>query len=330
MNPNQYNPSGFPAHGHDGNQQNSMFPPSGGPAYPDLHSQGQHAHHNVNMRQAPPQQAYGGGPGPGGAPLFQDLASGQQQFFNQVSESPLAAIGLQYGGQMFAGGKDYVDSKLGQVLSRGVLKYYFNVNNSYVLNKIKILLCPFLNRSWKRRMVRTQHGDQFLPPRDDINAPDLYIPTMAFVTYVLAVAFVYGTALKFTPELIGMTASTAFVLLTLEVLFIKAGFYITDAASVPIVDVVSYCGYKYVSLVICILAGFLFGTSAYYLCLLVLGLFMTVFMVRTMRVVLLSDPATQQVVDPQSHGESAMRRNYLVLLVGVLQPVLLYFLGVTV
>jgi hypothetical protein len=29
--------------------------------------------------------------------------------------------------------------------------------------------------------------------QDDLNAPDLYIPLMAFVTYVLLAAFVLGT-----------------------------------------------------------------------------------------------------------------------------------------
>jgi hypothetical protein len=32
----------------------------------------------------------------------------------------------------------------------------------------------------------------YKPPSDDINAPDLYIPTMAFVTYCLAMG--YGLA----------------------------------------------------------------------------------------------------------------------------------------
>lgn len=33
----------------------------------------------------------------------------------------------------------------------------------------------------------------FLPPKDDINAPDLYIPVMSFVTYIITVSFMLGT-----------------------------------------------------------------------------------------------------------------------------------------
>ena len=61
-------------------------------------------------------------------------------------------------------------------------------------------------------------GESYLPPRDDINAPDLYIPvslllftlcslgvthslsspqTMAFVSYVLVVAFLMGEAWQY-------------------------------------------------------------------------------------------------------------------------------------
>lgn len=30
------------------------------------------------------------------------------------------------------------------------------------------------------------------PPTHDLNAPDLYIPSMAFVTYILLSGYVYG------------------------------------------------------------------------------------------------------------------------------------------
>jgi hypothetical protein len=36
-----------------------------------------------------------------------------------------------------------------------------------------------------------------LTPAEDINSPDLYIPTMAFVTYVLLVGLFMGTKLVY-------------------------------------------------------------------------------------------------------------------------------------
>eukprot|EP01112_Ceratiomyxa_fruticulosa_P017366 TRINITY_DN5396_c0_g1_i4.p1 TRINITY_DN5396_c0_g1~~TRINITY_DN5396_c0_g1_i4.p1 ORF type:complete len:352 (-),score=52.12 TRINITY_DN5396_c0_g1_i4:119-1174(-) len=294
-------------------------PPPTNPSYPHVYG-GISAGNNQSMlgghpNQQPVQR--------GGGHIFEDLGA-RDQFISQVP-NPIAQMGLQYGGKIFDSGIEYVDQKFGRYISSGILKYYFNVNNSYVLNKIKLLLCPLLHRSWKRRMVRTANGDQFLPPRDDLNAPDLYIPTMALVTYILAVAFVYGTVDKFTPEVLGMTASTSLVLLALEILFIKGGFYVTNAANISFIDIAAYSSYKYVPTVVSILGGFFLGRYIYYLITLSLGIFMTIFMVKTLRVVLLAETSGTSM-DMQSQTS----RNYLLLLVGLLQPILIYFLSVYV
>jgi hypothetical protein len=39
--------------------------------------------------------------------------------------------------------------------------------------------------------------EAYLPPNQDYNAPDLYIPVMAFITYVLLVAFFMGTMYQY-------------------------------------------------------------------------------------------------------------------------------------
>lgn len=41
--------------------------------------------------------------------------------------------------------------------------------------------------------MRVGEVDTYAFPREDINAPDLYIPAMAFVSYILLVGFVHGT-----------------------------------------------------------------------------------------------------------------------------------------
>ena len=112
--------------------------------------------------------------------------------------------------------------QFGRFMTIAPLKYYFNVNNSYVMNKMRLLVCPFFHKvcvkylsdslniihlssilfnkiqlkliqQWKRRIIRVGEVDSYAFPREDINAPDLYIPTMAFVTYILLVGFVFGT-----------------------------------------------------------------------------------------------------------------------------------------
>lgn len=53
------------------------------------------------------------------------------------------------------------------------LKHYFNVSNSYVVSKLYIVLFPWRHRPWSR----TQQDSFYLPPREDINSPDMYIPS---------------------------------------------------------------------------------------------------------------------------------------------------------
>lgn len=52
------------------------------------------------------------------------------------------------------------------------LKTYFAVDTSYVLKKLSIVLFPFSHKNWM--LQYSQSGPT--PPREDVNAPDLYIP----------------------------------------------------------------------------------------------------------------------------------------------------------
>jgi protein transport protein YIF1 len=56
-----------------------------------------------------------------------------------------------------------------------------------------------------------------VPPKLDLNAPDMYIPAMAFVAYMLMVGIAFGRHDKFTPELVGLQASSALAWYLFEV-----------------------------------------------------------------------------------------------------------------
>jgi hypothetical protein len=91
----------------------------------------------------------------------------------------------------------------------------------------------------------------YRPPREDINAPDLYIPVMAFVTYVLTFGILLGSGQKFTPDVLGMTSSTAIALWATQVCFIRLGCYLLNVAGpVPMLDLVAYTGYKFIGIII--------------------------------------------------------------------------------
>jgi len=256
---------------------------------------------------------------------------------------------------MLNSANQYVGNTVGRFLTLSPFKYYFNVNNSYVFNKIKLLLCPFLHKSWKRRIGRHNEVDSYVPPREDINAPDLYIPTMAFVTYILLVGFVLGTNLKFTPEVLGVTASTGLFVLAVEILLIKTGFYLLNCGNVSLTDLAAYCGYKFVGAVLNIVVGMTASTYIFYAVTLYTGICMAIFMVRTLRIVLTLEqggvgvmggmnigmhgglsgpgmgmgPGTGAGMIPGTGSDGTMTRNYFLLFVAVLQILLVYFLGIS-
>merc|ERR1719327_1809982 len=101
-------------------------------------------------------------------------------------------------------------------VSIGQLKYYFAVDNSYVTRKLRLLLFPFIHSDWS---IRYNH-DEPVQPRFELNAADLYIPSMAFVTYILVVGYMLGMQDRFSPEVLGTTSGSALTALILEILAI--------------------------------------------------------------------------------------------------------------
>jgi hypothetical protein len=264
------------------------------------------------MRPQQPQQA-----------LFSDM---QGDFLNnvaQITDNPLLRVGIDQGSRWAedAGRKGL--EGITRYLEATNLKYYFNINNSYVPNKLKVILCPILHKSWTRRITQTPDGkEQYLPPKDDLNAPDLYIPLMAFVTYVLLAAFVLGTRDEFTPEMLGKLASSGLISLGFEVVFLKFGFYLLNSMNCSVFDLLSYAGYIFVSLCVNHIVGLLLKTYAYYCSVVLTGIFIAIFMVRTLRLLILPD---QEMANTPL---ASSKRSYFLLSVAVLQLVMAYFLGV--
>jgi hypothetical protein len=74
---------------------------------------------------------------------------------------------------------------------------------------------------------------------------------MAFVTYILLAALQSGLQSRFHPEIFGIVATKAIVVLILDFLFVKGGCYLLGIqGSNPIVDLLAYGGYKFVGCVI--------------------------------------------------------------------------------
>lgn len=156
-----------------------------------------------------------------------------------------------------------INPQLGRYVSVSALKHYFNVTNSYVLTKLRIILFPWWHRPWSRQ--QRPHSDPsgagaslYLPPREDVNSPDMYIPTMALVTYILLSTLLAGLRGAFHPELLGYTATVAISVTLLEILIIRTGtFLLAISSSSQLLDLLAYSGYKFVHVIVSLLLSHL-------------------------------------------------------------------------
>lgn len=74
---------------------------------------------------------------------------------------------------------------------------------------------------------------------------------MAFVTYILVAALQSGLQSRFHPEIFGVVATKAIVVVVLDFLFVKGGCYLLGIqGTTPIIDLIAYGGYKFVGCVV--------------------------------------------------------------------------------
>lgn len=85
-----------------------------------------------------------------------------------------------------------------------------------------------------------------VPPKLEVNAPDMYIPLMAFITYLLFAGVSLGMQKKFTPEVLGLHASSALAWFVLECIIIFISLQVLGIKSaLKTFDIIAFCGYKY-------------------------------------------------------------------------------------
>eukprot|EP00271_Cylindrocystis_brebissonii_P015158 TRINITY_DN37299_c0_g1_i1.p1 TRINITY_DN37299_c0_g1~~TRINITY_DN37299_c0_g1_i1.p1 ORF type:complete len:316 (+),score=39.54 TRINITY_DN37299_c0_g1_i1:213-1160(+) len=255
----------------------------------------------------PPQQ-----PGDEQAP-FNDLIYGAGSGFIR---SGLGA----YGERMFGSGRDFVQANVNRYFSAHDMKYYFQVNDQYVKNKLKVLLCPFLHRGhWTRIAEQVAGGLTYKPPRHDINAPDLYIPLMAFVSYLIIGGFAVGLEKRFTPTVMSSRFTRGFFGWCLEALFLRGLLStIGGSADAPLLDLLAYSGYPFVGIALAV-AAWTIWHHAYYPVIIWTSLCSAIFLVKTMKRVLFSES--------RSYSQETSLHHYSLIGLAVLQFPLALWLG---
>ncbi|KAF2872999.1 YIF1-domain-containing protein [Massariosphaeria phaeospora] len=200
------------------------------------------------------QGAPGGQPGAGGG------YNSMHPAFGGFMNDPTAQMGFQIGKHAVDAGQQYMEQNIGRFVNVSALKHYFNVSNSYVVSKLYIVLFPWWHRPWSRRPSGNGQDGYYLPPREDLNSPDMYIPMMALVTYILLSTLLAGLRGAFHPELLGYTATLAISVMLLEIMTIKLGtFLLSISSSSQLLDLVAYSGYKFVGVIVSLLLSSLFS-----------------------------------------------------------------------
>ncbi|KAI6649765.1 Protein YIF1B-A isoform X1 [Oopsacas minuta] len=230
------------------------------------------------------------------------------QMASNLSGDTLATTALQYGPTLAASGKQFLDNKLDSFTSdsRGVYKSYWDVDTTYVLKKLAYLLVPFSYDT----------SDSFTPSPStrSLNAPDLYIPSMSFVTYILMVGYVLGTQGRFAPNLLGITGTSALIWLSIEISISLVATYLTGMYSSGLwhrLCVLS--GYKFFYMVCCIGVFGVLGAFGYYISFLLTALSSILFTVNSLK----------SVFDAQLNSPNKL---YLNIAIALIQPLMVYWL----
>ncbi|XP_005799541.1 protein YIF1A [Xiphophorus maculatus] len=240
---------------------------------------------------------------------------------NNLFADPMASAAMMYGSSLANQGKDIVNKEINRFMSVNKLKYFFAVDTRYVLKKLMILMFPYTHQDWEVRY----HRDTPLTPRQDVNAPDLYIPTMAFITYILLAGMALGIQKRFSPEVLGLCASTALVWIIIEVLVMLLSLYLlTVHSDLSTFDLIAYSGYKYVGMIFTVMCGLMFGSDGYYVALAWSSCALMFFIVRSLKMKILPSISSDSM--GMGSNSKPQLRLYITVATAVFQPIIIYWL----
>lgn len=150
---------------------------------------------------------------------------------------------------------------------------------------------------------------------------------MGYITYVLVAGIVLGTQQRFSPEQIGILASSALAWCIVELALYSSCLYISNIqTSLRTLDILAYGGYKFVGIITSILLSLLGGKVAYYAALVYCSLALAFYLVRALKIQTMQEPnQTSYYGDVPASGHK--RRLYFLLFVAVMQPLLSWWLS---
>lgn len=257
---------------------------------------------------------------------------------------PAASMAAQFAKSSFGTSNQYIQQNFGTFIpGTSDLKYYFKVNNSYVFNKVRLILFPYRNNNWNRLSLNdTSSSDttpnptpgnnlvSFAPPTIDVNAPDLYIPLMAYITYILLWSVFQGIQGDFHPQLFGYLASQTLACSFLDIVIFKVGLYLLNCSTQSSIwDLIAFSGYKYVSIIVLLCWKHLVsgGWITYYSMVLFITVNLALFLMRSLKFMVLPSSDSINSSNSISSKQRRIRIQFLFLYAGVVQFLIILFMS---
>ncbi|KAM9908570.1 hypothetical protein OXX69_005997 [Metschnikowia pulcherrima] len=333
----QYNPQNA-----QGSQQQ---PPN---QYQPQFQQQQHQQQQHQYQQQQQQQQFGGQYGDQyaqNAQFQQPFQANQQGYPPQAGNAPYgdfftdpaASMAAQFAKSSLGQSNNYLQQNFGSYMPMaGELKYYFKVSNSYVWRKLFLILFPYRHRDWSRIQAVESSGSaaaagpSFAPASEDVNAPDLYIPLMAFVTYILLWASFSGLRGDFHPEVFGYLASQTLACSFVDILIFKVGLYLLNcSAQTSFWDLIAFSGYKYVTIIALLCWKQVIGHSwtMYYTVLLASVGSLSLFLMRSLKFLILPYGVGETPAVSISNGQRRLRVQFLFIYSVVVQFLIVLFMS---
>ncbi|KHJ77011.1 Hrf1 family protein, partial [Oesophagostomum dentatum] len=143
---------------------------------------------------------------------------------------------------------------------------------------------------------------------------------MAFITYIIVSGFVLGTQGRFSPEILGILTSNAFIWVLIENTIIFVSKYILNISqSLSVWHSLAYSTYKFFGMIICLLMFMAGGKTFYYCALAYTSLSLVFFLLRTVK---------NFIFDSNHFGgeDGRKRKLLLILFLLVSQPLIMWWL----
>ncbi len=168
--------------------------------------------------------------------------------------NPFAKLGVDFAKEKVSSFVGDNKSIIDNYIFNDTLKHYFDVDQSFAWRKLKFVLLPFF--------FQKSEGEVFDAKNDSIFKPELYIPTMSLISFVLIVCLnIIVIKEPLLPDEIANKVFSCLLFTAFEALVCKIAFRIALSTSVPFLNLMAYCSYKYIGLVVYVLFSLIFGNS---------------------------------------------------------------------